>query len=307
MGNGDKGELVLSFACEGETLEIALSEAGASRTTAKLLAALPARVDLHCAKIAGNHILWHAPFVEATEAAADVMTMGPGAFIYWPERQFLELIFGELQAETASVTVLGRMRGDVAPLRRIGERVAGGQGHRVVWADITLGGEGRRSEPVAQTQTQPRASAPLRALREKRLALWAGAPPEVDALMRRRGPMLPAGPLLMAESEARKLHEILWLALGESRADPGASLAAVLALRGAASRLAGFCGLHDAGGTLLESAACLESVPADARHVIEELILYAGRLAGWLDLRIPWRAVNETVLVAHAEWPAKDG
>ncbi len=57
MGNGDKGELVLSFACEGETLEIALSEAGASRTTAKLLAALPARVDLHCAKIAGNHIL----------------------------------------------------------------------------------------------------------------------------------------------------------------------------------------------------------------------------------------------------------
>jgi hypothetical protein len=303
MGNRDKGELVLSFACEGETLEIALSEAGAPRTAAKLLAALPARVDLHCAKIAGNHILWHAPFVEALEAAADVMTMGPGAFIYWPERQFLELIFGELQAETASVTVLGRMRGDVAPLRRIGERVAGGQGHRVVWADITMEGEGRRCEPA----TQARASAPLRALREKRLVLWAGAPPEIDALMRRRGPMLPAGPLLMAESEARKLHEILWLALGESRADPGAAMAAVLALRGAASRLDGFCGLHDAGGTLLEAAAYLESVPADARHVIEELILYAGRLAGWLDLRIPWRAVNEAVLEAHAEWPAEDG
>ncbi len=302
VGNREKGELVLSFACAGETLEIALSEAGAPRTAAKLIAALPARVDLHCAKIAGNHILWHAPFVEALEAAADVMTMGPGAFIYWPERQFLELIFGELQAETASVTVLGRMRGDVAPLRRIGERVAEGQGHRVVWADIAMGGEVRRSEPATQT----RASALLRALRQKRLALWAGAPPEVHTLMERRGPMLPAGPLLMAESEARKLHEILWLAHGDRRTDPGAALAAVLALRGAASRLAGFCGLDDAGAALLEAAAYLESAPADAAHVIEELILYAGRLAGWLDLRIPWRAVNEAVLEAHAEWRAKE-
>lgn len=301
MGNGGN-EITLSFACEGETLGIALAEAGVPRTTAKLLAALPARVDLHCAKIAGNHILWHAPFVEGLEAAADVMTMGPGAFIYWPERQFLELIFGELQAEAASVTVLGRIEGDVAPLRRIGGRVAEGQGHRVVWADIGVGGDARRPEPVPPTG----ASAPVRALREKRRALWAGAPPEVDALMERRGLMLPAGPLLMAESEARKLHEILWLVRAGSPVDSGAGLAAVLALRGAAGRLAGFCGLDDAGATLLEAAAYLESAPEDAADVIEELILYAGRLAGWLDARIPWHAVNGAVLAAHAEWRAEE-
>jgi hypothetical protein len=42
---------------------------------------LPASVDLHCAKIAGNRILLHAPFVESLVAAADVTTVGPGAFI----------------------------------------------------------------------------------------------------------------------------------------------------------------------------------------------------------------------------------
>jgi len=74
-------EVTLSFTCEGKTTEIALSEAAAPCTTAKLLAVLPASVDLHCAKIAGNRILLHAPFVESLVAAADVTTVGPGAFI----------------------------------------------------------------------------------------------------------------------------------------------------------------------------------------------------------------------------------
>ena len=63
----------------GDTrLRIALDADRAPRTAAALLASLPAEIDLHCAKIAGNHILWHAPFVvdaEATQVLNDQLIL----------------------------------------------------------------------------------------------------------------------------------------------------------------------------------------------------------------------------------------
>src|SRR5690606_35925857 len=103
----------LYFTFEGKRHEIALDTASAPRTIAQLLAHLPAKIDLHCAKIAGRHIFWHAPFIAPLEKGQDVLTVPPGTFLYWPERQFLELVYGELQAESAQITVLGRLTGDI--------------------------------------------------------------------------------------------------------------------------------------------------------------------------------------------------
>ncbi len=287
------------FTFEATALTLEVDDEAAPRTAAAFLASLPATADLHCAKIAGNHLFWHAPFVVPLERASDVMTAPPGTLLYWPERQFLELIYGELQAETASVNVIGRVEGDVAPLCRLGERLATEQGRRPFDARLEL-----VAGTVAPLERVPLPAAlePLRAARER---LWVEEPAEIRALLRRRGVMLPAGPLVMAESEARKLQEQLWLLLTRDAADDPAFAArsAMRLLEGARARIAGFCGLHSAGAVLDLAHEALRTQPEATALILEETILHAGRLAAWLDRRLPWDGMNRALLTALDDWP----
>jgi hypothetical protein len=112
--------------------------------------------------------------------------------------------------------------------------------------------------------------------------------------------MHPAGPLFFAESDARGLHETLWWQYRQYRADrlPAWREAAALASAKAASRLGGLCHLADAAATLDLARQALLDPAIDADAAFEEAILVAGRLANWLDLRIPWHAINEAVRAA---------
>src|SRR5262249_52427587 len=92
------GKLILRD--DGVDHQSALEPTDAPKTLAKVIAALPVIVDVHCAKIAGSHIMWPVPFVERAEKASDVLAMAPGAFFFWPERQYLEITYDALQAET---------------------------------------------------------------------------------------------------------------------------------------------------------------------------------------------------------------
>ena len=290
-------ELTLALKVDGTELTIALDDRRAPRTAAALLASLPAVVDLHCAKIAGNHLFWHAPFVVPLEAAADVMAAAPGSLLYWPDRQFVELIYGELQAETASVNLLGMLVGDLAPLRALGERLRREQGHRRFDARLeAMAGAAPRATPPPLP--------PVARLRCHRERMWAAEPAEVADLLARRGVMLPGGPLLMAESEARKLQEQLWLLLMHDAADDPtfAARAACRLLVGARSRLDGLCGLREAGAVLALAGRELAAHPDLAAPLLEEAVLYAGRLAAWLDRRLPWHDLNLAVLTAVDDW-----
>ena len=98
----------LIFSAEGQSWPLRLN-GSAVRTQRALLNALPLPLQLHTPKIAGSHIYWHAPFVEDVEGATHVLSAAPGAFVYWPVRQFLEITFAPLQAENAEITVLGHL------------------------------------------------------------------------------------------------------------------------------------------------------------------------------------------------------
>ncbi len=274
----------------GEAL-IACDVAAAPKTLAALRQALPLRAPLHTPKIAGNHLYWHAPFVCDPEAGRDVLDLPAGSFAFWPERQFLELIFAPLQAETATITPLGRLLGDLTLLRALGQEVREGAG--VVWAELRIEGE---------TPPEPGpAASPLEAARRE---VWRACPEEVLALAASRGILHPLGPLLFAESEARTLHELLWrlrLAHAQGQAQGqahAARFAAALGCDKAQARLGGFCHLHAAAGVLSEAAAAFADPAAPGPLVFEEAILYVGKLASWLDLLAPWNALNET-LRAH--------
>jgi hypothetical protein len=290
-------EDTLIFACEGAEYEIELTAEYAPDTLAALRASLPAAADIHCAKIAGCHIMWPVPFVRRVEKAADVMTMAPGSFFYWPERQYLEITYDELQAESAAVSVLGRLKGDTGWLRNYADRNRREQGRCLFMAEVFMKGA-----PRAVRAAPPSAgTAPWSRLRAARLAAWQMEPAEIGALMARDGLMMPFGPLAMAEGEMRKLHELLWRLWNErdGRADGEKAGIAGFVLEAAITRVAGFCHMTETGAVLRDGIECLGAGEPPLEAVLEELVLYSGRIAASLDLRIQWWGMNEITLGAR--------
>lgn len=268
---------------------IACDTARAPRTFKALAATLPTPLQLHTPKIAGQHIYWHAPFVEDAEGGVDVMEAQPGAFLYWPARQFLELIFAPLQAETAEVTLLGHIEGGLPALQALGARLREQHGRQPFDGSLVP------VDPADATQPpEPRVPTALVALRQ---ALWARSPADLERLLASRATMHPSGPLFLAESEARILHELLWWVRGGlGSEDPAISRRiAAVACNKAATRLRDFCHLGDSAATLFALEAAFGHADIPLAALVDEAILCAGRLAAWIDLRIPWSAVNDAV------------
>lgn len=289
----DGAALILS--AEGATVEIGLDLTAAPRTIAALVATLPLRVDLHCAKIAGDQILWPVPVLQPLESARDIQGAAPGAFIYYPKRQFLEIMFGPLQEESASVTILGGARGDLSALKRLGETVQENHGWRTMWGELSAK-PGDWQKDLTATSS-PKLSASCSVARKLRIAAWQGIPAEFEKLRARRGVMIPLGPLFYAESELRKLHENLWL-LRDEREVRFKSGGAALLLRGSADLLDNFLGLHETAKGLAMLADAIGLEPTDTDALLNEAILHVGRLSHWLDLYFPWRKLNDVAEAA---------
>ncbi len=291
----------LIFRCEGRDHPIEVTGEHAPETLAKVRAILPQKVDVHCAKIAGSHIMWPVPFVQRTEGAKDVLSMPPGAFFFWPERQYLEITYAELQAESAAVSYLGKLEGDVSWLADYADRQRRGQGRAVFTAEL-LGGDSAPAAPPAPPPASPR----LAAIRAARLAAWEAEPAEIAGLLGRRGKMIPFGPLHMAEGEMRKLHELLWRLWTAADTRPASETAAIarFVLEAGITRVGGLCHLTGASAVLAEGIACIEESADPLPDILEELVLYAGRIAAWLDLHIPFHDCNETLRAALAARPS---
>lgn len=280
----------LVFSAEGKAWPIQLN-GDALRTRRSLLAALPLRLQLHTPKIAGSHIYWHAPFVEDVEGATHVLDAKAGAFIYWPVRQFLEITFAPLQAETAEITVLGHLDAPVEGIAELAAVLKREQGRRVIDGTLALADGGTGEAPPASTLPQDIVAG--------RKVIWDRMPDDIARITASRAIMHPAGPVFTAEAEARVLHELLWWIRSERASVNEAVLrqTAALALNKAATRLRDFCHLEETPALLFRlEKAMEEQVPFDP--LINEAILVAGRIGAWLDLLIPWNDLNEAFRAA---------
>jgi hypothetical protein len=330
MSGSDKPTLILE--AEGESITIALDTESSPRILLAVLDRLPMTIDLHCAKLAGDQVLWPTTVVMPLEGTRSINALPDAPFIYYPDRQFLEIIYAPIQDEEADVVCLGEASGHVDALHRLGEKVQADQGHRIIHGRLSVGGEGgwvdgfrKRAHAMAPDPRyvdRPGVDAIGhfgRSVREAAEAMADAPPAEIMTMMRRRGIMLPAGPLLNAQGEARKLHEGLW-SLRTRAAEAGdrplhsaiavddfvADAAAVL-LRTAEDKLANFYGLHEAGAFAGKIAGHFEAISEDARTVLDEVIVWVGRLDGWLDACIPWQAVNTAVERASDSLTRGDG
>jgi hypothetical protein len=286
-------DYILVFKVDGVEHEIELDATHAPKTLAKVAAALPATIDVHCAKIAGSHIMWPVPFVERVEKASDVLAMPPGAFFFWPERQYLEITYDALQDEAAAVSYLGRLTGDVTWLREYADNQRRNQGRSLFAAELFIRNAGPSSATAA-----PSGSSAWDRLRAARQQAWRQQPADVQALLDRRGLNIPFGPLAMAEGELRKLHELLWRLWneGDQRGAKEKIAIAVFAVEAAITRVGGFCHMLATATVLRDGIVCLEKADAPLQEVLVELVLYVGRMAAWLDLHICWWPMNELTL-----------
>ena len=275
----------LTFSAQGQSWPVKLNDK-AERTQKALLAALPMQLQLHTPKIAGSHIYWHAPFVEDVEGAVHVLDAKPGAFIYWPVRQFLEITFAPLQAETAHITVLGHLDAPIAGIAALAQSLKIGQGQKVFNGTLQRSDNAGASAAIASDIPND--------IVQARIALWKSCPSEIIRLTESRAIMHPAGPVFAAESEARVLHELLWWVREEigSTEESAQRKTAALFINKAATRLRDFCHLDETSTILFRlEGAMQEDLPFN--QLIDEAILIAGRIGAWLDLLIPWNDINE--------------
>lgn len=277
------------FVLETELGDIPLicNEAEAPQTVAALRRSVPLDSQLHTPKIAGSHVYWHAPFVCDLEGSSDVMDMAAGAFFYWPDRQYLEISFAPLQAETATVTPIGQADCPVELLVELGQRLRLTQGRER--NAIRL----RATGPVPAPAVEP--DTPLSAFRRE---IWAAMPEEIAAMPARRAIMHPLGPMLYAEGDARNLHELLWWVRKEAKGPNAAAAryAGALLADKVATRLRDFCHLERSAEMVFAISRALSDPSLPQDRILEESILIAGRLSAWLDHIIRWNDLNETLV-----------
>ncbi|MEM8856520.1 MAG: hypothetical protein AAGD34_22710 [Pseudomonadota bacterium] len=286
----------LTFETGGKAHTLTLDPAASPNTLSHLLAALPLTADIHCAKIAGSHIMWPVPFLCRSEGGRDVLEMPPGAFFYWPERQYLEITYAPLQAETASVNYLGQLDGPVDWLKDYAETQRREQGLRPFFAHLT----GPNQSPPSPHTDAP--SPAFTRLADARRAAWTREPQEVADLMAREGKMMPFGPLHMAEGELRKTQELLWRLWNtpDARTAEDGVAVARFVIEAALTRVVGLCHMTKTGDALTDGLEALADTPL--QDVLEELVLYTGRMAAWLDARLCFFAYNEATLRARSAW-----
>lgn len=280
----------LIFSCEGQDYEIDLIDRPASPTLAQLAAWLPASTTIHCAKIAGCHIYWPSPILADLEEGTDIHRLPPGSFLYYPDRQYLEVIYDELQAETAAVTLLGRLKGDVGWLRDYATRQRREAGSQPFTARLWL-----KDSPPAPAPELPADDSPFSRIRRARHAVWQAEPAEIAALLARTGHNIPFGPMATADGYFRFVQESLWQIWAKPAlyGDSARRAIAINTLTLGIARIGHYCHLDASEAVFHDAIAEVGAAEVPLQDLLAEVILYCSRMSNWVDSHIPWFAANE--------------
>lgn len=251
---------------------------------------LPAAMPVHLSRIAGHALLMLTDLVIDKPAVAhDVNHIASGTWIFWPNRQILECILGEINPENNAVLRIGETATGLAGLREELGKIQRGEALTLTlaWAEPPP----HPAEPALPVSNDEERRVVM-ALRSLRQALWAAEPTLVAELAARRGPMQPLGGLLLLEAIASRHQEALWHVFSRRDGLDRVSVASMLEL------LATSCA-DQIDGTLAPAGAPLAALTeacglgvdmsgAALEATLVEAIGILGAIAHWADLRIPW-------------------
>lgn len=279
----------LIFTCEGQDHEIELIDRADSDTLRQLVEWLPASITIHCAKIAGCHIYWPSPILAALEEGTNIHELPPGSFLYYPDRQYLEIIYDELQAETAAVTYLGKLSGGIEWLREFATRQRKEAGSRVFTAQLQL-----KNAPEREELPEIKGDSAWDHVRRARRDVWKAEPDEIGRMLANTGHNIPFGPMATADGYFRFVQESLWqIWINPGRHDETATRAiAINSMELGIARLGHYCHLTQTQAFLEDAIKCVEE-GRPLQVLLSEVIFYCSRMSNWVDLHIPWYPANE--------------
>ena len=134
-----------------------------------------------------------------------------------------------------------------------------------------------------------------------RKKIWKKVPEEVRRAKNRNGLMQPLGSIVYAESETRNLQQLLWVfknLLKEKQITINNLKNSLKAfLEHFSVTIGGWCSLTDTSALLKDTSELISKLETseDLDDIIDELMLYIGRVNMWLDLLIPWDDLNEQI------------
>lgn len=259
---------------------ILLHNQEASHTIKKIKSILPQRIDLHYAKFAGQEVFGILPIIIPLENKKNVNNLEKGSVVYWPERQFLCIYYGEIQEEDANVTVIGKLLANEEFINEM-EKVRYKQGIPMVIKNDDK-----------DNHDQIKQYSHLDGINID----WYFLPVEIKKLASRNGVMQPGGPVFYAEGETRKLADILWVFYQFYQKEGYIPLDILQnILLQSMNRIGGWCGLRTSEENLNKYRLMLLEKNKNISPILEDLILYTNRLNMWIDLLIPWEICNETL------------
>lgn len=280
----------LTIAFNDNAFQVELLPSLCPQTLGRLNAHMPFRTELHYAKIAGEEIMGVMPFNAPLENTLEVSQVKAGMMVFWPERHLLCLYYGKMQEEAASISLLGYLKGDTERFTHAGEQVRREQGKGLIYGSFY--GETPKAAVPVITPTH----ATLLPFEYK---IWERLPNEILQLTSRRGIMQPAGPVLYAEADTHAFHEFLVTTI-RMLPEEEAALACFsdifcMHLKAFHQKMAGWYLLPDTA-SVIKAYLNEFSRTCDAgihKSLLENLMLFIGRLNFWFDALIPWDEFNE--------------
>jgi hypothetical protein len=268
-------EITLSL--NGIKASIELFSDHAPITCDRFLAVLPQKIDMHYAKFAGQEVLGLIPMIAPVESGKSLKEINKGCVAYWPDRAFFCIYYGDIQDEEVSVTVIGQLHAGDDFIQEM-EKCRYKQGAIMEIYRTSMDGY-----------------KPHKFMIDTKLG-WDEIPVDLDKVYRKRGIMLPGGPLIYADGETRKLADFVHLLYVSHKANEEIEDKFIaLNLDHYAFKIGGWCGLTDCAEDILRYKGLLMTPEIDRENVLVDFKYYINRLNLWVDLLIPWEKLTELI------------
>lgn len=270
----------IEFEVNGVTAACELYENEVPDTCKAIMDLLPLEIGLHYAKFAGQEVFGIIPLLLPLEKYTLVSSLKTGSVAYYPDRQLFCIYYGQVQEEEAGVTVIGQLIANEEFIKEL-ETVRDNQGTKII---------------IREPECRKKATITYKHIIRLDEDIWDKPPKEITDLMKRRGYTQPIGPILYGEGGLRDLIGILWRVRELYEKTSKIDMQFFRCVTDYFCQIiGGWCGLKRVAGAIQEYSDLLENSDTGKMEILEDMILFTGRVHMWIDLLIPWEKFNESI------------
>jgi hypothetical protein len=168
----------------------------------------PLSTRVHPSSVVGNMFYLLSDCVlPDCEPDVDVNVVEPGTWVYWPNRQFIEFIYGTLEKEDTSVVIVGTTTAGLAELVTEAEKNASDRQSILTlrWAGAAPAFQEKKYPPLAYEENRV-----VQLVRSAAEDWWGSEPDFITGLASKDDVVKARGGLALVESIASRHQELMW-------------------------------------------------------------------------------------------------